>query len=314
MNARRLAVLVVATMLSAGVFVLARGMLTPPAPVVAAPGEPAPAPPPEVRVLVSAADLRTGTIVKAENLEWKTWPHDDPALKNYAVEGRQPKDVYVGAVVRTAVVAGAPVTGELLIRPGERGFLAAVLQPGMRAVSVPVNHVTGIAGFVFPGDRIDLIMTLSVTRPDDPEINDRRAAQTVIRNARVIAIDQKTGGEAAEPTVGKVATLEVTPAQAERVMLAIQMGELSLALRSLDDEEPLAAAVASAEETAANEALLSLKNPLRTPEDASARSFTWDSEITGSVPDPQRKHLVVREVKIFRGSIVADPVIYDTRR
>lgn len=314
MNARRLVVLVIAAMLSSGLFILARGMLNPPAPVVAATGDPAPAPPPEVRVLVAGADLRTGTIVKAENLEWKVWSHDDPALKHFAVENREAKDLYVGAVVRTSVAAGEPVTSELLIRPGERGFLAAVLQPGMRAVSVPVNHVSGIAGFVFPGDRIDLILTLTVTRPDDPEINDRRAAQTVIRNARVIAIDQKTGGEAAEPTVGKVATLEVTPEQAERVTLAIQMGELSLALRSLDDETPSAAQIASADEAAAHEALQSVKNPLQTPESASERSFTWDSEITGSVPNLQRKHLVVREVQIFRGSVVSDPVIYDTRR
>lgn len=313
MNARRLVVLVLAAMLSSGVFILARGMLAPP-PVVAANGEPAPAPLPEIRVLVSAGDLRTGTIVKAENLEWKVWDRNDPALKNFAVEGQQAKEIYVGAVVRTSVKAGEAVTGELLIRPGERGFLAAVLQPGMRAVSVPVNNITGIAGFVFPGDRIDLIMTLSVTRPDDPEVNERRAAQTVIRNARVIAIDQKTGAEAAEPTVGKVATLEVTPAQAERVTLAIQMGELSLALRSLDDEEPSSAEIASADETAAHEALKAVNKPLQTPEDVTERAFTWDSEITGSVPDPQRKHMVVREVKVFRGSETGDPTIYDTRR
>jgi pilus assembly protein CpaB len=314
MNPRRLVVLIIAAMLSSGLFILARGMLNPPAPVVAADGAPAPAPPPEVRVLVSAADLRTGTIVKAENLEWKVWAHDDPALKNFAVEGREAKELYVGAVVRTSVAAGEPVTSELLIRPGERGFLAAVLQPGMRAVSVPVNNITGIAGFVFPGDRIDLVLTISVTRPDDPEVNERRAAQTVIRNARVIAIDQKTGSEAAEPTVGKVATLEVSPEQAERVTLAIQMGELSLTLRSLDDADPAAAQIAANDEATAHEELKRVKNPLQTPEDVTAKSFTWDSEITGSVPDLQRKHLVVREVQIFRGSVVADPVIYDTRR
>jgi pilus assembly protein CpaB len=184
----------------------------------------------------------------------------------------------------------------------------------MRAVSVPVNNITGIAGFVFPGDRIDLVLTISVTRPDDPEVNERRAAQTVIRNARVIAIDQKTGSEAAEPTVGKVATLEVSPEQAERVTLAIQMGELSLTLRSLDDADPAAAQIAANDEATAHEELKRVKNPLQTPEDVTAKSFTWDSEITGSVPDLQRKHLVVREVQIFRGSVVADPVIYDTRR
>jgi pilus assembly protein CpaB len=315
MNARRILVLVAAAMLSSGLFILARGMLAPTPPLVTAAGEPAPAPPPEIRVLVSAADLRTGTIVKAENLEWKSWKHDDPALKSFAVEGRQAKDLYVGAVVRTSVTAGQPVTGELLIRPGERGFLAAVLQPGMRAVSVPVNSITGIAGFVFPGDRVDLILTLTVVRPDDPELNERRVGQTVLRNVRVLAIDQKTGGEASAPAEAKVATLEVTEPQAEKVAVAVQLGQLSLSLRSLDDEPTPLATIASADEASLDQVLRSESaSSLRTPEDVSMQGFTWDSEVTKSVPAPARKAQVIREVKVFRGSQPAAPVSFDMRR
>src|SRR5215470_14029729 len=137
-----------------------------PPPKTPAPVPTAQAPAPMTRVLVASVDIPTGTFLKEDMVRWQKWPSDglDPA---FLVEGKaDPKTVTSsGAVVRRPIAAGLPITESYLVRPGDRGFLAAVLKPGLRAVSIAVNEISGLSGFVYPGDRVDLMLVHSVTNP-----------------------------------------------------------------------------------------------------------------------------------------------------
>jgi pilus assembly protein CpaB len=143
----------------------------------------------------------------------------------------------LGTVVRYPITAGQPVTRGALVGPQDRGFLAAALGAGMRAITVPVNASTGVAGFVFPGDHVDLVLTQQVEGGGDgPAL---KVSETIVRNVRVLATDQRTtdkdkDGKIEVKTFANV-TLEVTPRIAEKVAVAQSMGTLSLSLRSIAD-------------------------------------------------------------------------------
>jgi pilus assembly protein CpaB len=189
---------------------------------------------PAMQVLVARADIRTGQIVKPDDLRWQAWP-EGTLSPSYVVEGRRPLSDFVGAVARAPIVAGEPITEGRVVLPGSRGFMAAVLQPGMRAVSVPVTATSGISGFVFAGDKVDLILTHVVQLAQAGE-KERQASETILHDIRVIAMDQRLDSKPGEPPqVAKTATLEVTPKQGEIITLAQEMGKLSLSLRSLQD-------------------------------------------------------------------------------
>jgi pilus assembly protein CpaB len=140
-------------------------------------------------------------------------------------------------VVRYAITAGQPVTRGSLVGPNDRGFLAAALGAGMRAVTVPVNVSSGVAGFVFPGDHVDMVLTQSVQGGGEgPPL---KVSETIIRNLRVLATDQRiTDKDDDGKTQVKVfanVTFEVTPKIAEKIAVAQSLGTLSLSLRSLAD-------------------------------------------------------------------------------
>ena len=139
-----------------------------------------------------------------------------------------------------------------MIKPGERGFLAAALGAGMRAVTVPVSAQSSVAGFIFPGDRVDLVLTQTVPGGGDGE--PLKVSETIMRNLRVLATDQRTNAmdEAGQPVVVPYSnvTLEVTPRIAEKIAVSQTLGSLSLSLRSLaDNSAELEAAIASGEVT-----------------------------------------------------------------
>ena len=143
----------------------------------------------------------------------------------------------VGTVVRTPITAGQPITRGSLVFPGDRGFLAAALGPGMRAVTIPVSDLTGVAGFVFPGDRVDLMLTQQIPAQSGQPL---KVSETIIRNLRVLATDQqpRQNIDPAGNTVVssfKMVTLEVTPSLAEKISVAQTIGTLSLSLRALAD-------------------------------------------------------------------------------
>ena len=189
------------------------------------------------KVLVAQRALPVGTIITADSVAYQAWPKD-MVQDAYFLNGEADISKLLGTVVRFPVTAGEPITQGALVAPGDRGFLAAALGPGMRAVTVPVSAKTGVAGFVFPGDHVDLVLTQTIkSREGEP----LRASETIIRNLRVLATDQSTETEKADgKTVVrefKTVTLEVTPKIAEKIAVAQTIGTLSLSLRAIADNQ-----------------------------------------------------------------------------
>lgn len=182
----------------------------------------------EQKVLVAARPLPAGRILQADDLKWQPWP-EDALNEAYVIKGSSSKSDMTGKVVRTAFLAGQPLTRNAIVGPEDRGFLAAVLQPGMRAITVAISPTSSVAGFIFPGDRVDLVVSHEVERGDTR----LKVSETVIRNVRVLAIDQSISNESGQAKVGSTATLEVTPKQVEKINVMEQLGELSLSLRPL---------------------------------------------------------------------------------
>ena len=189
-------------------------------------------------MLVAKKALPVGTIIDADSFTFQPWPKE-LMQSAYYVEGQpdgDPKKL-LGTVVRYPITAGQPVTRGSLVGPQDRGFLAAALGPGMRAITVPVNISSGVAGFVFPGDHIDLVLTQQVQGGGDgPAL---KVSETIIRNLRVLATDQRItdkddDGKTQVSTFSNV-TLEVTPRIAEKIAVAQSLGSLSLSLRSIAD-------------------------------------------------------------------------------
>ncbi|MCC6467064.1 MAG: Flp pilus assembly protein CpaB [Alphaproteobacteria bacterium] len=190
-------------------------------------------------VLVAKTSLKPGTFVQRGNLDWVAWPKEG-LVKGYVVQGERKLEDFVGAVARMTINAGEPILDARFVKPGERGFMAAVLTPGNRAMTVPITATTGNAGFVFPGDLVDLILTGRYSAKDDDNEGKNQFASTILEGMRVLAIDQNTENAKGDGKVGaapgRTATLEVTPKQAEIVALAQNIGQLSLSLRSLATE------------------------------------------------------------------------------
>ncbi|HYD14359.1 MAG TPA: Flp pilus assembly protein CpaB [Allosphingosinicella sp.] len=204
-------------------------------------------------VLVATRTLPVGTIIDAEAFRYQPWPQGLVQDAYFARgEGGADPQSLIGTVVRSEITAGQPLTQGAIVRPGERGFLAAALGPGMRAVTVGVSATSGVAGFVFPGDRVDLVLTQEVEGGGEgPPL---RASETIVRNIRVLAVDQRLNsrdenGNQVAQTVSTI-TFEATPKIAEKIAVAQTIGQLSLSLRSLaDNNAELERAIASGEVT-----------------------------------------------------------------
>ena len=188
---------------------------------------------PTLQVLVARNAIRTGQIVKPDDLRWQVWPQGN-LQPTFIVEGTRQLSDFVGAVARRPLAAGEPVVEGRLMQAGTHGFMAAVLQPGMRAVSVPVTATSAVSGFIYAGDRVDVLLThVLISKQQQVQHN---VTETILLNARVIAMDQKLDASPADkPDIAKTATLELTPKQSEIVTLAQKMGDLSLVLRSLQE-------------------------------------------------------------------------------
>jgi pilus assembly protein CpaB len=181
------------------------------------------------QVLVAKTDIGLGQITSPQNLRWQDWPKS--ALSpNYIQHSARPNAIadLTGAVARTTLLAGEPITPMKLVKAGDGGVLAAILPPGMRAISTRIKEETGVGKLILPNDHVDVLLT---TRQ-----RSQHNAETLFRNVRVLAIGQlieaKEGKRLAE---GNTATLELTPAQAEELAAANARGEISLVLRSIAD-------------------------------------------------------------------------------
>jgi pilus assembly protein CpaB len=195
-------------------------------------------PTPAKSVMIARTPILRGQLLKPDDLSWEPWP-EGGIDKNYIVIGTRTPEAFSGWVARLPIAAGEPITEAKIVAPGNRGFLAAVLHAGMRAVSVPVSVTSGISGFVFPGDQVDLIVTYAIQDTARPGVAnagpllEHKVSETILRDIRVIAIDQRLDSKAGEAVVAKTATFEVTPKESEIIALASEMGKLSLSLRSL---------------------------------------------------------------------------------
>jgi pilus assembly protein CpaB len=236
MGLRRIIVLLIALVAAGGTAMYARSWVASQQVVQAV----APAPKEDIHeVLVADTDLPAGTFVKPQHLRWQRWPTDD-VPESYVLKGVRSDAEMIGAVVRRRIAAGSPMIDGAVVKPGERGFLAAVLEPGMRAVSVPINPTSANSGLIFPGDRVDLILTQSLVT-SEAEGSVRRVSETVLSDIRIIAMGTETGDDPAQGEANekaKTATFEVTPQQAEKVALLTELGKISLSLRSLATASP----------------------------------------------------------------------------
>lgn len=234
MDRKKLVLLLGALVIAIATALAARSMF---AGAAAPQAEAAPPVPQGPRVLVAQRALPTGTIITADALGFQTWP-EDLVQDAYFIDGEADVAQLLGTVVRFPITAGEPVTQGSLVKPGDSGFLAAALGPGMRAVTVPVSAKTGVAGFVFPGDRVDLVLTQSVKGDNGDSL---KASETILRNLRVLATDQSTTQQVVDGktivNAFRTVTLEVTPKIAEKVAVAQTIGTLSLSLRAIADSQ-----------------------------------------------------------------------------
>jgi pilus assembly protein CpaB len=233
MDVKKLALLVGALVIAVITAVMAKNMF---AGAGAQQAVAAPTVPVGPKVLVAKKALPVGTIIDADSFSFQPWPKE-LMQSAYYVEGQPDSTNLAGTVVRYPIAAGQPVTRGSLVGPQDRGFLAAALGPGMRAVTVPVNSSTGVAGFVFPGDHVDLVLTQQVQGGGDG--SPLKVSETIVRNVRVLATDQRftdkdEDGKTSVKTFTNV-TIEVTPRIAEKVAVAQSIGTLSLSLRSIAD-------------------------------------------------------------------------------
>lgn len=179
-------------------------------------------PVPSRTVVVAKTPLRYGTELSAAMLEEAAWPSDAVPAGAFA----KISDVLKGGrrIVLTAIEANEPVLSLKITGPGQRATLSALVKPGMKAVTVRVNDVEGVGGFVMPGDHVDVVLTRTIDKG-------QATTEVVLQNRRVLAVDQIADERAAKATVAKSVTLEVDTVEAQKVWLASTVGNLSLLLR-----------------------------------------------------------------------------------
>lgn len=237
MGVAKIAVLVIAAIAAIAAAFLVRGIASNSDAEPASIAAPTIIEEPTELVLVAAVDLEIGQRISPSQLEWIEWPQK--ALnKSHLTQSKHPKalEEYAGAISRVRMHKNEPVNPRKLINPGEAGFMAAVLSPGMRAVAVEISVETGAGGFILPNDKVDIILTRELDIIEGDVIKTVFVSNTVFANVRILAIDQ-TYREVDDErvVVGSTATLELNGQDAELLARADASGDISLALRSIAD-------------------------------------------------------------------------------
>jgi pilus assembly protein CpaB len=190
-----------------------------------------------VDVLVAKADIPLGQSVSAHDMQWQLWPVQaaSPVFIRKSDKPNAIEDLS-GSIARAPFVAGEPLREGKLIKSNGSGYMAAVLDKGMRAISTEISPETGAGGFILPNDRVDVILSRRDREAEKANATETQVSETILVNIRVLAIDQTLGEKDGQKVViGKTATLELSPRQAETLALSRQLGTLSLSLRSLAD-------------------------------------------------------------------------------
>ena len=190
-----------------------------------------------LKVLVASRDLEVGELITPDDVLWANWPESTININQFTdQESPEAIEELTGSVVRTRMYENEPVIPQKIVQKGETGYMAAILTPGMRAVSVEIRSETGAGGFILPDDRVDVILTHDVEIVLGRSRVERPVTTTIIENARVLAIDTlHVQGEGEIAITGSTATLELAPKHAELLALGERMGSISLALRSVSD-------------------------------------------------------------------------------
>ena len=265
MSTRRIIFLVLALVAAGSTFFIGQMWLKAQRAALVVEQKPAPTPPELAGtfVLVAKGGLPTGTFIRSENLRWQSWPSDGLS-PSYVLRGKVAMEDYIGAVVRVGLNDGEPISDTRVVKPGDRGFLAYVLQSGYRAVTVNLTPSSGLAGLVFPGDRVDLVGTFKIdfeARQGQPAPHSHTISETVLSSVRILAVDQRVDDQNKDIVVAKTATLEVTPRQAEIIALVSDIGKFSLSLCSKDQ----------------------CNDP---PDGPSATSYIWDNQAVPAIAPP----------------------------
>jgi pilus assembly protein CpaB len=231
MNITRIAILGVAAIAAGGAALMVRGML----------GGGTPASQASVTqvsltsdVLVASKDVAPGYVLDAASARWEAWPKSSVS-KDFITKESQPDiaKAVTGIVVRAPLVPGQPITDANVVHAGAAGFLSATIAPGMRGIGVSVTAQTSAGGFILPNDRVDVVVTRELPTNGGAK---QYVSETFLSDVRVLAVDQTAHQEKdKDSVVGKTATLELTPDQAEQLAHAEQIGVLSLTLRALGD-------------------------------------------------------------------------------
>ncbi len=193
-----------------------------------------------VKVLVAAQNLPLGSRLNEAAIEWKQWPAEAVSPAFISNDLRPSADAeLLNAIVRSPIVQGEPINEGKLVKAGESGVMAALLRPGMRAVTTRISVDTAAGGFIQPGDRVDIILTQTIQRNRDANNqggNERvYIADTIFQNVHVLAIDQtfSTSAESGATTIGSTATFEMSQGDSELLQEAVAKGDLSLTLRGM---------------------------------------------------------------------------------
>jgi pilus assembly protein CpaB len=190
---------------------------------------------PTAEILVAKSDIGLGQPVKPEDLQWQTWPASAAGNLVSRASRAQAINEIAGSIARAPFIAGEPIREQKLVKANGSGFMAAILPTGMRAISTEISPETGAGGFILPNDRVDVILSKREKNPDGKG-SDVVQSEIVLSNIRVLAIDQAPKEkEGSNSLVGRTATLELKPEQAETLTRARQSGTLALALRSITD-------------------------------------------------------------------------------
>src|SRR6266700_1040694 len=236
MNTARIVVLVIALGAGGVAAYLASGYDNKPAPVL-----PVAEKLPTVEVLVAKSDIQLGQAVKAEDLQWQTWPSATASSAFIRRDSRPDAQTQIaGSIARVPLMQGEPIREQKLVKADGSGFMAAILPSGMRAVSTEISAETGAGGFILPNDRVDIVLTRRLKNPDGANGptrgNDLILSEVSLTNIRVLAIDQAPKEKDGQNAVlGKTVTLELKPDQVAALSASRQGGTLTLALRSIAD-------------------------------------------------------------------------------
>lgn len=249
-------------------------------------------------ILVATTALPSGTLLRAKDVTWQPIaetaepdqilrPIGSASAANLELDQQTRAEVY-GAALRAGVRADDPIRRSAIVKPGDRDFLRIVLSPRARAIAIPVATGGASTGLLYPGDRVDVILTQ--TFKNDPPLTRRSVSETIVESLRVLAVDapdsKPTG---ANNSFGRTVTLEVTPEQAERVNVATELGKLSLTLRSISGADGVAAALGPAQLTGVKP--------------------TWAGDVSPALGDamPPNKVMIAQQapVEVIRGTKIA---------